>query len=141
MRIIKSDLMTFQLSQNREVQLQSIQFKLTYDGIFEGNFGEKLNHFVLNNLDLPSDWKDKAICIDTPKDLSTDMPGIVCMAQLSSVMEISTGEDLENNSYSELRYIWFIETLEGKTLREIVQFALDKLDWDEFAEEFELVIL
>ena len=137
MRIIKSDLMTFQLSQNRVVQLQSIQFKLTYDGIFEGDFGEKLNHFVLNNLDLPSDWKGKAICIDTPKDLSTDMPGIVCMAELSSVMEISTGEDLENNSYSELRYIWFIETLEGKTLREIVQFALDKLDWDEFAEEFE----
>jgi hypothetical protein len=137
MKKIKSDLMTFQLSQNREVQLQSIQFKLTYDGIFEGDFGEKLNHFVLNNLDLPSDWKDKAICIDTPKDLSLAMPGIVCLAELSSVMEISTGEDLENNNYSELRYIWFIETLEDKTLREIVQFALDKLDWDKFAEEFE----
>lgn len=137
MRIIKSDLMTFQLSQNREVQLQSIQFKLTYDGILEGDFGEKLNHFALNNLDLPSDWKGKAICIDTPIDLSIDMPAIVCMAELSSLKEISTGEGLKNNIYSELRYIWFIETLEGKMFREIVQFALEKLEWDEFAEEFE----
>jgi hypothetical protein len=64
------------------------------------------------------------------------MPEIVCMAELSSEREISTGEDLENNYYSELRYIWFIQTLEGKSLRDPVQFALDKLHWDEFAEEF-----
>jgi hypothetical protein len=28
------------------------------------------------------------------------MPGIVYMAELSSVMEVSIGEDLENNNYS-----------------------------------------
>jgi|688.fasta_scaffold46159_7 hypothetical protein len=100
MRIIKSDLMTFQIRKNREVKLLYIQFKLTYDGIFEGDFGEKLNHFVLKNLDLPSDWIGKAICIDTPQNLSLNMPGIVYMAELSSVMEVSIGEDLENNNYS-----------------------------------------
>jgi hypothetical protein len=95
MRIIKSDLMTFQIRKNREVKLLYIQFKLTYDGIFEGDFGEKLK-----NLDLPSDWIGKAICIDTPQNLSLNMPGIVYMAELSSVMEVSIGEDLENNNYS-----------------------------------------
>jgi hypothetical protein len=124
--------MKFTLVSGREVQLSALRLRMTYEGILEGTPGPRMNQRVLDQLDPPEHWRSTAVCIDTPKDLSGSLPHWVCFGEFVSWKGIHTP-----GTYSQLNYIWFIDSPDGKSLRELVATALDALDWEEFAEELD----
>jgi hypothetical protein len=60
------------------------------------------------------------------------LPAFVCFAELVSFEPISTPDQ-----FSELNYVWFLDSIEGIPLRDLIQKALDRLDWDGLAKERE----
>jgi hypothetical protein len=122
----------FTIAADRVVELESLQIHLTYGGILEIELNERNNRLVLEHLEIPSLWKGKKISIDTPEDLSKALPGFVCFAEFTSNEGIT-----DKSMRSELKHIFFMNSLEEKPIREIIQEELNKINWDEFAEEFE----
>jgi hypothetical protein len=122
----------FTLPSGREVELSSLRLRMTYEGILEGTPGPKMNQFVLDHLDPPEHWRSTAVVIDTPKDLSGSLPYWVCFGEFVSWKGIQNPQ-----ASSQLNYIWFIDSPDGHSLREIVASALANLDWEEFAQEID----
>lgn len=122
----------FTVAQDRVVELESLQIHLTYGGVLEGNINERTNRLVLQQLEIPTLWEGKKISIDTPEDLSKQLPGFVCFAEFISHEGIT-----DKSMMSGLRYIFFMHDLDEKPIRQIIQEELTKINWDEFAEEFE----
>jgi hypothetical protein len=103
---------------------------MTYEGILEGTPGPKMNQFVLDHLDPPEHWRSTAVAIDTPKDLSGSLPYWVCFG------EFVCWKGIHNpHTISQLNYIWFIDSPDGNSLRELISAALATVDWEEFAQE------
>jgi hypothetical protein len=105
---------------------------MTYEGILEGTPGPKMNQFVLDHLDPPEHWRSTAVAIDTPKDLTGSLPYWVCFGEFVSWKGIQ-----DPQATSQLNYIWFIDSPDVPSLREIVASALATVDWEEFAQEEE----
>jgi hypothetical protein len=103
---------------------------MTYEGILEGTPGPKMNQFVLDHLDPPEHWRSTAVAIDTPKDLTGSLPYWVCFGEFVSWKGIQNPQ-----ASSQLNYIWFIDSPDGGSLRELISAALATVDWEEFAEE------
>lgn len=122
----------FTLTSGREVELSSLRLRMTYEGILEGTPGPKMNQFVLDHLDPPAHWRSTAVAIDTPKDLSESLPYWVCFGEFVSWKGIQ-----DSQSSSQLNYIWFIDSPDGSSLRELIASALANLDWEDFAEEID----
>lgn len=122
----------FTLTSGREVELSSLRLRMTYEGILEGTPGPKMNQFVLDHLDPPEHWRSTAVAIDTPKDLSGSLPYWVCFGEFISWKGIQNPE-----ASSQLNYIWFIDSPDGSSIRDLISAALTSVDWDEFAEEVE----
>ena len=113
--------------------MTSLRLRMTYEGILEGTPGSKMNQFVLDHLDPPAHWRSTAVANDTPKDLTGSMPYWVCFGEFVSWKGIQNPA-----ATSQLNYIWFIESPDVSSLRELITKALASVDWDEFAEEVEL---
>jgi hypothetical protein len=122
----------FTLPSGREVELSSLRLRMTYEGILEGTPGPKMNQFVLDHLDPPEHWRSTAVAIDTPKDLTGSLPYWVCFGEFVCWKGIQNPQ-----ASSQLNYIWFIDSPDGPSLREIVASALANLDWEEFAQEID----
>ena len=122
----------FTLPSGREVQMTSLRLCMTYEGILEGTPGPKMNQFVLDHLDPPAHWGTTAVAIDTPKDLSGSLPYWVCFGEFISWKGIQ-----DSKATSQLNYIWFIDSPDGSSIRDLISAALTSVDWDEFAEEVE----
>ncbi len=120
----------FTLPSGREVQMTSLRLRMTYEGILEGTPGPKMNQFVLDKLDPPAHWRSTAVAIDTPKDLSGSLPYWVCFGEFVSWKGIQ-----QPAATSQLNYIWFIDSPDLSSLRELITKAFGSVDWDEFAEE------
>jgi hypothetical protein len=105
---------------------------MTYEGILEGTPGPKMNQFVLDHLDPPEHWRSTAVAIDTPKDLTGSLPYWVCFGEFISWKGIQNPQ-----SSSQLNYIWFIDSPDGVSLRELINAALATVDWEGFAQEIE----
>ena len=116
----------------REVELSSLRLRMTYEGILEGTPGPKMNQFVLNHLDPPEHWRSTSVAIDTPKDLTGSLPYWVCFGEFVSWKGIQ-----HPDTTSQLNYIWFIDSLDGGSLRELISAALATVDWEEFAQEMD----
>ena len=116
----------------REVELSSLRLRMTYEGILEGTPGPKMNQFVLNHLDPPEHWRSTSVAIDTPKDLTGSLPYWVCFGEFVSWKGIQ-----HPDTTSQLNYIWFIDSLDGASLRELISAALATVDWEEFAQEMD----
>jgi hypothetical protein len=122
----------FTLPTGREVELSSLRLRMTYEGILEGTPGPKMNQFVLDHLDPPEHWQSTAVAIDTPKDLTGSLPFWVCFGEFVCWKGIHSP-----HTSSQLNYIWFIDSPDGPSLREIVASALASVDWEEFAQEID----
>jgi hypothetical protein len=122
----------FTLASGREVELSSLRLRMTYEGILEGTPGPKMNQFVLDHLDPPKHWRSTTVAIDTPKDLSGSLPHWVCFGEFVSWKGIHSP-----HTTSQLNYIWFIDSPDVPSLREIVATALAKLDWEDLAQKEE----
>jgi hypothetical protein len=122
----------FTLASGREVELSSLRLRMTYEGILEGTPGPKMNQFVLDHLNPPEHWRFTTVAIDAPKDLSGSLPYWVCFGEFVSWKGIQTP-----HTTSQLNYIWFIDSPDVPSLREIVASALSKLDWEDLAQEEE----
>ena len=122
----------FTLPTGREVELSSLRLRMTYEGILEGTPGPKMNQFVLDHLDPPEHWRSTAVAIDTPKDLTGSLPYWVCFGEFVSWKGIQNPQ-----ASSQLNYIWFIDSPDGSSLRELISAALATVDWDEFAQEID----
>jgi len=105
---------------------------MTYEGILEGTPGPKMNQFVLDHLDPPEHWRSRAVAMDTPKDLTGSLPYWVCFGEFVSWKGIQ-----HPHTTSQLNYIWFIDSLDGASLRELISAALTTVDWEEFAQEMD----
>jgi hypothetical protein len=127
-----SEQLTFTLPNQRKVDLQAFSLKFTYDGVLEATITERVNKRVLGHLEFPAHWRDDAIHVEWPTDLSEMLPAFVCFAELVSFEPISTPDQ-----FSELNYVWFLDSIEGIPLRDLIQKALDRLDWDGLAKERE----
>ena len=112
--------------------MTSLRIRMTYEGILEGTPGPKMNQFVLDHLDPPEHWQSTAVAIDTPKDLSGSLPYWVCFGEFTSWKGIQNPEET-----SQLNYIWFIDSPDVSSLRELISTTLASVDWDEFAEEID----
>ncbi len=124
--------MKFTLASGREVQMTSLRLRMTYEGILEGTPGPKMNQFVLDHLDPPEHWRSTAVAIDTPKDLTGSMPYWVCFGEFVSWKGI-----LNPSATSQLNYIWFVDSPDGVSIRELITTAFTNLDWEDFAQEEE----
>jgi hypothetical protein len=124
--------MKITLPTGREVELSSLRLRMTYEGILEGTPGPKMNQFVLDHLDPPEHWRSTAVAIDTPKDLSESLPYWVCFGEFVSWKGIQNPE-----ASSQLNYIWFIDSPDGSSLRELISTALASVDWEDFAQEID----
>lgn len=122
----------FALPSGREVQMTSLRIRMTYEGILEGTPGLKMNQFVLDHLDPPEHWRSTAVAIDTPKDLSGSLPHWVCFGVFVSWKGIQNPADT-----SQLNYIWFVDSPDVSSLRELINSALANLDWEDLAEEID----
>jgi hypothetical protein len=122
----------FTLPTGREVELSSLRLRMTYEGILEGTPGPKMNQFVLDHLDPPEHWRSTAVAIDTPKDLTGSLPYWVCFGEFVCWKGIHSP-----HTSSQLNYIWFIDSPDRPSLREIIASALATVDWEEFAQEIE----
>ena len=122
----------FTLPSGREVELSSLRLRMTYEGILEGTPGPKMNQFVLDHLDPPEHWRSTAVAIDTPKDLTGSLPYWVCFGEFVCWKGIHSP-----HTSSQLNYIWFIDSPDRPSLREIIASALATVDWEEFAQEIE----
>jgi len=122
----------FTLPSGREVELSSLRLRMTYEGILEGTPGPKMNQFVLDHLDPPEHWRSTAVAIDTPKDLTGSLSYWVCFGEFVCWKGIHSPHTI-----SQLNYIWFIDSPDGPSLREIIASALANLDWEEFAQEID----
>ena len=131
-RIWSEQHFTFTLPNQRKVDLLGFQLKLTYDGVLEATINERVNRLVLKHLEVPSYWRDSAIHREMPEDLTRMLPAFVCFAELISYDPISKPDHL-----SQLNFIWFINSIEGPSLKELIQQALNRLDWEAQAKEFE----
>ena len=92
----------FTLTSGREVELTSLRFRMTYEGILEGTPGPKMNQFVLDHLDPPEPWRSTAVAIDTPKDLSGSLPSGYALGSLSLGREFKLPKPLPNSITSGL---------------------------------------
>ncbi len=128
----KQNELKFTLPSGREVELTSFRLRMTYEGILEGSPGPKMNQFVLDHLDPPEHWRSTAVAIDTPKDLSRILPYWVCFGEFVSWKGIQSP-----HTTSQLNYIWFIDSPDVQSLRELISAALATVDWEEFAQEIE----
>jgi hypothetical protein len=122
----------FTLPSGREVELSSLRLRMTFEGILEGTPGPNMNQFVLDHLDPPEHWRSTAVAIDTPEDLSESLPHWVCFGEF-----VSWKGTQNPKATSQLNYIWFIDSPDVLSLREIVASALAKLDWEDLAQEEE----
>lgn len=122
----------FTLPSGREVQMTSLRLRMTYEGILEGTPGPKMNQFVLDHLDPPAHWHSTAVAIDTPKDLSGSLPNWICFGEFVSWKGFQNPK-----ATSQLNYIWFIDSPDGVSIRELITTALANLDWEDFAEEID----
>ncbi len=91
-----------------------------------------MNQMVLDHLDPPEHWRSTAVAIDTPKDLSGSLPYWVCFGEFVSWKGIQNPA-----ATSQLNYIWFIDSPDRSSLREMISAALAKLDWEDLAQEEE----
>ena len=123
-----SEQLTFTLPTQRKVDLQSFSLKLTYDGVLDATISESFNQLGLSHLAFPAHWRDDSIHVELPSDLSVMLPEFVCFAELVSY---------QRGQLSELNYVWFLDNIEGASLRDLIQKALDRLDWDGLARERE----
>ena len=112
--------------------MTSLRLRMTYEGILEGTPGPKMNQFVLDHLDPPAHWGSTAVAIDTPKDLPGSLPYWVCFGEFISWKGIQN-----TGATSQLNYIWFIDSPDRSSLRELIANALANLDWENFAQEEE----
>lgn len=128
----KQNELKFTLPTGREVELSSLRLRMTYEGILEGTPGPKMNRFVLDHLDPPEHWRSTAVAIDAPKDLSGSLPYWVCFGEFISWKGIQNPHTI-----SQLNYIWFIDSPDVPSLREIVATAIANLDWEDLAQEEE----
>ena len=122
----------FTLPSGREVVLSTFRLRMTYEGILEGTPGPKMNQFVLDHLDPPEHWLSTAVAIDTPKDLTGSLPYWVCFGEFVSWKGIQNPQ-----ASSQLNYIWFIDSPDGSSLRELISAALARVDWEDFAQEID----
>jgi len=122
----------FTLPSGREIELTSFRLRMTYEGILEGTPGPKMNQFVLDHLDPPEHWRSTAVAIDTPKDLTGSLPYWVCFGEFVSWKGIQNPQ-----ATSQLNYIWFIDSPDGVSLRELISAAIASVDWEGFAQEIE----
>jgi len=122
----------FTLASGREVQMTSLRIRMTYEGILEGTPGLKMSQYVLDHLDPPAHWHSTAVGIDTPKDLSGSMPYWVCFGEFVSWKGIQNPA-----ATSQLNYIWFIDSPDESSLRDLITTAFNNLDWDDVAQEID----
>lgn len=123
----------FTFPSGREVQMTSLRLRMKYEGILEGTPGPKMNKFVLDHLDPPEHWRSTAVAIDTPKDLSGSLPYWVCFGEFVSRKGIQNPQ-----ATSQLNYIWFIDSPDVSSLRELITTAFTNLDWEDFAQEIDV---
>lgn len=124
--------MKFTLSSGRVVEMTSLRLRMTYEGILEGTPDPKMNQYVLDHLDPPEHWRTTAVAIDTPKHMTGSLPYWVCFGEFVSWKGIHNP-----HATSQLNYIWFIDSPDRSSLREMIATALVNLDWEEFAQEEE----
>jgi hypothetical protein len=86
-----------------------------------------MNQFVLDHLDPPEHWRSTAVAIDTPKDLSGSLPYWVCYGEFVCWKGIQNPQ-----ATSQLNYIWFIDSPDGVSIRELITTAFANLDWEDF---------
>ena len=74
-RLWTEQYLSFTLPIQRKVNLIGFHLRSTYDGVLEMTPSEQVNRMVLDHLEVPSHWRNSAIYMEMPKDLSEMLPG------------------------------------------------------------------
>lgn len=124
--------MKFTLPSGREIALVSLKLSPTYEGVYEGSIGERMNRAVLSFIEIPKYWDESAIYFDYPEDLTKPLPPVLFIAEFLCYKGIT-----QPHLWSELKYIGLRESVEGKRIEEMMMETLSGLDWETHAREFD----
>ena len=128
-------MITFKLNSGRKVSLISFSFNYTYGGLLIGSPNEKLNKKIISKSTYPTDWGIRKTLKLIPKQSAIEnklKPVCYCALLESEVIQSLD----KTHDGSNLVVIWFGDHPNNKTIEDILNANLKKIDWEQYAENF-----
>lgn len=128
-------MISFQLNSGKEVSLVSFSFTYTYGGLLVGSPDEERNRKKVLSAKYPSEWGSRNFLVVQPSEheIKTQLKPICYCAWLESE-SINSTEDTADGS--NLIVIWYGDSLDQKTINDILVSDLKNVNWDKHAENF-----
>lgn len=113
------------LEQDRYLDLTEFNIEPTYSGIYIGNPTFERNLELIKKA-MPEDNTSRFTHIVPPAKslIETELPPMKCTAMFQ-------------DDFKMLQVIWFTDHPNGKTIKEVAQEIITKLDWDKVAQDLE----
>lgn len=121
------------LQNGGQAHLNGFHLSFTYGGLMEGIPGEEVNQMIIEEIKKSKIWGQRKIYSISPnkEDFLKTLPLFSCFAWLTSY-------EFAKNPYadgSELVLHWFEKSMEGKSVQEIIQNAVEQVEWENEAED------
>jgi hypothetical protein len=122
------------LSTGRALDLMNFSFHLTYGDMIEGDPDKYWNEELLNHLEKKFEKDDKPTLFRRPSQeiIEDELPVFYGIAEWKCYQGLSPEE-----TSSELRVIWFIDSMENLSFREMIEMSLKDLDWEMHAQGYD----
>ncbi|MBT1706527.1 hypothetical protein [Chryseosolibacter indicus] len=122
------------LESGRKVTVDGFVYGRTYSGLLEGSPNLKSNKRILDWQKCPSEWGPRKVLMLEPSSqaLQSWLPPSTYKVWLTS-------NDPINKTFmgSELVVIWFDENPGQRSIKEIIENGIRKVDWDNNAKDFD----
>ena len=128
-----SHLINLKLKSGRQVLLRGFHLKPTYGDIVEGILGEAMNQSIIEWAPESNQWWERKQFTITPtvEEIKTTLPIFHCFIWLFSY---EPARDPKAKG-SELVIHWFEKSMADGQFFQIIQNAIDKVNWEEEAED------
>lgn len=122
---------TIRLASGLEVSVISIEMSGTYSGVLEGAPGKDLNNELLRDVLELDGEEGYYIKMPSEEQIASRLPKCKLEVHLESYFTAPDGSE-----FSLVRAIWFEDIDKNRTLKEILQTALQDLDWVKHCKGF-----
>jgi hypothetical protein len=121
------------ISNNRNVTVDSFTIDSTYAGLLSYTSTERINKMIFERANYPGSWGNRKILKIEPNDGDYNTPlGLCyyCAWMRSDTVGLSDADG------SELVVIWFGDLPNARSIENIIQQGISKIDWEANAENF-----
>lgn len=123
------------LDSGLELTLKGFHLAFTYGGLMEGNpLKESVFEFIQDEIRVPKNWGDRKLFSISAKEdgINSLLPLFSCYAYLTS--DIPAGDPFADGS--ELVVHWFEDSIQDRSIPQIIEEAVKDLDWKNEADDF-----